>query len=237
MNTFKTAKGTELPVLNLKGKDYLEVKYRLIWFREEHPDWTIETQLVAAEDKSAMMKATVKDESGRVLATSHKVENAAGFPDYLEKAETGAIGRALALCGYGTQFAHELEEGERIVDAPVQRGTPLQTGHLKPVQTQHTGGVYTIGFGKYRGKTFADIHRDELMNYLSYLETSATAEKPLSESAKGFITAADAYLSKTGSQGSLPSASASVASGTGLKEMPRMFEGDLPAFHADDVPF
>ena len=33
-------------------------------------------------------------------------------------AETGAIGRALALCGYGTQFSTELEESN-VVDSPV----------------------------------------------------------------------------------------------------------------------
>jgi ribosomal protein S27AE len=37
----------------------------------------------------------------------------------MEKAETGSVGRALSLCGYGTQFASELEEGQRIVDAPI----------------------------------------------------------------------------------------------------------------------
>ncbi len=31
---------------------------------------------------------------------------------------TGAVGRALAYCGYGTQFAPELEEGNRLADAP-----------------------------------------------------------------------------------------------------------------------
>jgi hypothetical protein len=37
----------------------------------------------------------------------------------MEKAETGAIGRALALIGYGTQFAPEMDEEDRIVDSPV----------------------------------------------------------------------------------------------------------------------
>ena len=38
--------------------------------------------------------------------------------DYFEKAETKAIGRALAMLGYGTQFAPELDEAERVVDTP-----------------------------------------------------------------------------------------------------------------------
>jgi hypothetical protein len=37
------------------------------------------------------------------------------------KAETKAVGRALAMLGYGTQFAPEMDEGERIVDSPVAK--------------------------------------------------------------------------------------------------------------------
>lgn len=119
--SYRTPKGTELPLLNLRGREYLEVKYRLVWFREEHADWAIETELLSVTDVSAYARATIKDETGRIIATSHKFETKKGFPDFIEKAETGSIGRALALIGYGTQFcADELDEGDRIVDAPVE---------------------------------------------------------------------------------------------------------------------
>lgn len=122
MKTFKTAKGTELPLANLKGKDYLQVCHRLVWFREEHPDWSIETELLVCNAQEALAKATIRDATGRVIATGHKTETSKDFPaGWAEKGETGAIGRALALCGYGTQFAPELDEEERIVDAPIER--------------------------------------------------------------------------------------------------------------------
>lgn len=119
--SFKTKKGTELPLLNLRGKEYLAVAQRLVWFREEHPDWTIVTEI---EDKNweqmwVIMRAVIMDKDKRILAVARKSESKKGFSDFLEKAETGAVGRALALLGYGTQFAgDELDEGERIVDAP-----------------------------------------------------------------------------------------------------------------------
>jgi hypothetical protein len=103
------------------GQDYLEVKWRLVWFREDHPDWGIETKpiMIDAEKGLAIFQAQVFDSEGRLRASGTKMESVQHFGDYLEKSETGAIGRALAVCGYGTQFAPELEEGDRIVDAPV----------------------------------------------------------------------------------------------------------------------
>jgi hypothetical protein len=63
-------------------------------------------------------------------ATGWGSESAGDFRDFLEKAETKAIGRALAALGYGTQFCHDHEFGVgetpvvnvgqmRIVDTPV----------------------------------------------------------------------------------------------------------------------
>lgn len=108
----------------LKGKDYLEVKWRLVWFREDHPaesGWGIKTNVVQFDERMATVQAVITDPEGRVVASGTKQEQPAHFSDYLEKAETGAIGRALAALGYGTQFAPELEEEERIVDSPVNR--------------------------------------------------------------------------------------------------------------------
>lgn len=110
-------------LIDIKGKKYLQVAHRLVWFREEHPDWCIETELVERGDGWAIFKAYIKDNEGRLLATGTKVETKSGFPDFLEKAETGAIGRALAIAGYGTQFAPEFDEGERLADAPMTINT------------------------------------------------------------------------------------------------------------------
>jgi len=128
-------------------KDYLPVQWRLVWFRELCPEGTIMTEMLDLNRSEecetevsiwndatrkyekvikrargvAVFKATVTDGKGG-SATGTKTENAACFADYLEKAETGSIGRALAGLGFGTQFTgDELDEGERIADAPVER--------------------------------------------------------------------------------------------------------------------
>lgn len=109
-------------LMSLKGKDYLEVKWRLVWLRTDHPDATIDTDCVSFNETFAVFKATVTIPSGG-SATGYGSEERGHFPDYIEKAETKAIGRALGALGYGTQFADDFADGPsgRIADAPVQR--------------------------------------------------------------------------------------------------------------------
>jgi hypothetical protein len=125
-------------------KDYLVVQWRLVWFRDQCPQGVIKTEPITIDldreteeeayvwnDEKKRSEKVIKRANGFALFHAHvedgkggvgegtKSEKAASFPDYIEKAETGAIGRALAALGYGTQFTgDELEEGHRIVDSP-----------------------------------------------------------------------------------------------------------------------
>lgn len=112
-------------LIQLKGKDYLQVMWRLVWFREDKPGWGIETLLVDRSDEHAVFVAKIVDDSGIQKSSGYGSETKKDFGDFLEKAETKAVGRALAMLGYGTQFAPELDEGERIVDSPVPKKDPL----------------------------------------------------------------------------------------------------------------
>jgi hypothetical protein len=117
----------------LRGKggesEYLEVKWRLVWLRAEHPDAQIATQLHAGgvEEGHAVFRANVTIPAGG-SASGWGSETARDFGDFLEKAETKALGRALAALGYGTQFAPELDEGDRIADSPVDRKPTPRAG-------------------------------------------------------------------------------------------------------------
>jgi hypothetical protein len=108
------------------GAQYLEVKWRLVWFREEFPNGTMVTEPVEISKDIAIFKATVTavDAEGKVRgsATGYKTCTPQQFKfGYVEKAETGALGRALACLGFGTQFEPEFDEGEQIVDSPVNQ--------------------------------------------------------------------------------------------------------------------
>lgn len=134
-------------LMQVSQKDYLPVAWRLVWYREQCPEGTISTELITLDlDRETedivvvwneqarkkervtrkangycIFKATVTTGTG-ASATAYKSEKSASFPDYIEKCETGAVGRALAMVGFGTQFTgSELDEGDRLADSPVKR--------------------------------------------------------------------------------------------------------------------
>lgn len=163
--TFITPKGTILYLIDVQGKPYLPVQERIIWFREENPKGRIMTEMLTHTDSSASAKATIFDCGGLALATGHKQENKQGFADFFEKAETGAIGRALAYCGYGTQFtALEMDEGKsRIVDAP----------SIRPVQAM-SAWDYVIKCGKtYVGRPLHSLSNKDIIEFLDWIDKSA----------------------------------------------------------------
>jgi hypothetical protein len=128
------------------GREYLPVSARLVWFRGEHPDWGIVTNPIEInlEKQYAIFSAQIFNAEGKLMASATKFENVRGFQDFLEKAETGAVGRALALCGYGTQFAPELEEGPRFQGSPMGAGnrfTPRSNGPMNGNGTNGNSGM------------------------------------------------------------------------------------------------
>ena len=119
-------------LISLKGRDYLNVQNRLLWFIRDQRDfivrglattsYVIRTELVEHDREVgyAHFKTYVRDVLGNE-ATMYGSEAAKDFADYAEKASTKSLGRALLALGYGTAFAPEMDEGERVVDAPVDR--------------------------------------------------------------------------------------------------------------------
>jgi hypothetical protein len=138
----------------VSGSDYLEVKWRLVWLRQRHADASIETELVEHAGDSAIFRAHVTIPGGG-SATGWGSESAGDFRDYIEKAETKAIGRALAALGFGTQFCPDFEFGAgavpgplRVVDAPVDfastRGRRLAEQRTSSGEGERSAGDQTV---------------------------------------------------------------------------------------------
>lgn len=96
----------------VSGRDYLEVSQRLVWLRSAYPDAVITTELVEHRGNMAIFAARVTLPNG-ATGSGYGQEEAGDFADYLEKAETKALGRALATAGFGTQFADGFEAAPR----------------------------------------------------------------------------------------------------------------------------
>ena len=119
-------------LMQLKGRDYLNVQSRLLWFiRDQRAlivaglatmPYIVRSELVEQDREAgwAHFKTYVRDVLGNET-TMYGSESAKDFGDYAEKASTKSLGRALLALGYGTAFAPEMDEGERVVDSPVDR--------------------------------------------------------------------------------------------------------------------
>ena len=106
-------------VVKIHGKEYKTVALRVAEFRQAHPDYTISTELVEANDVLVIMKASILDNDGRLLATGYSEEVRAASKinatSALENAETSAIGRCLSALGFGgTEYASADEVASAI---------------------------------------------------------------------------------------------------------------------------
>ena len=63
-------------LMKIGGKDYLPVAQRVVWFREQHPDWGIRTEaaVLDLEAKVAVFRATITNPNGEVMAQGTKID-------------------------------------------------------------------------------------------------------------------------------------------------------------------
>lgn len=102
------------------GAEYAKVSDRLKEFRKDNPRGKIETIPLMQESGMVMFKATIlkdKADEHSAEATGHALQTKSGIKDF-EKLETVAVGRALALLGYGADgeiaSSEEMEEFEEF---------------------------------------------------------------------------------------------------------------------------
>jgi len=135
---------------NLPNEDgtmsmYLDVKYRLLWFRLHRPDGKIDTEIIHVDDKSAVVSCKLyenkSDPAEQYIARScaQRFASQEKFGDrYLEIAETAAIGRVLAAAGYGTQFCGSADMlGDVIADSPIDIAAMEDAEPVTPEVSSH----------------------------------------------------------------------------------------------------
>jgi len=137
-------------IKSIQGKDYLEVKWRIVWFRDDHPKGGIITEL--AQSEPMLMKASILDGEGNVLGTGYGSPKMQGVSKSrpVEGAETAAIGRALAHAGYGTQFTGEDEE-DHLADSPVEKNNGHKPEQKKEQKTPEGDIITDAMWKKFTG--------------------------------------------------------------------------------------
>jgi hypothetical protein len=91
--------------IDFKGKKYVLVADRVLYFNEIYPDGSITTELISKpDDILVVMKATVKPNEKQTFTGYSQAKWGEGYinkTSALENAETSAVGRALAFMGIG----------------------------------------------------------------------------------------------------------------------------------------
>ena len=147
------------------GRDYLEVKWRVMWIRHEHPEARMTTEIVQHNEEGgfALFRAEVEIPGGG-KATGWGSETVRDFHDYIEAAETKALGRALAALGYGTQFCRDFDFAEnarpgtaQVVDAPVNLAEPRTIGGGAVQRASNLAGNGNMKQGSFGNSGFTRI--------------------------------------------------------------------------------
>jgi hypothetical protein len=163
---------------NIKGKEYVEVNQRLLYFRKEskYEGWTIDNDLVAVDSESCVIKSTIRDNEGRVIASAHAQEDRTSShinkTSFVENCETSAVGRALAMLGIGIETSIASSNEVSMAIAKQDQDTKAPS---KGTESVYTKAVAYIGGGKDQEERKARFEKT-LEHYGKALTTKEAAD-------------------------------------------------------------
>ena len=97
--------------VNIKGKQYITVNERLIYFRKQpvFKGWRILEELVELNDKEGIFKVSILDKENNIISSAHAQEyrdsSYINKTSFVENGYTSALGRALGYLGIGIDVA------------------------------------------------------------------------------------------------------------------------------------
>ncbi len=129
---------------------YLDTKYRLLWFRMKYPEGKLVKIPKALNKEYATFEVRVYTDKNDAednflangFASRHKDDGNEKFGlNFVESAETAALGRALKDAGFGTQFCDiALPNDQTVVDAGVHISFDLgNDGITTPIEENEAG--------------------------------------------------------------------------------------------------
>ena len=96
-----------MKTINIKGKEYITVNERLIYFRNtnEFKGFGIKEDIVSINDTEGIFKVTIYDSNGEPIVSAHAQEyrdsSYINKTSFVENGFTSALGRALGYLGIG----------------------------------------------------------------------------------------------------------------------------------------
>ena len=167
---------------NIKGKEYVEVNQRLLFFRNEkkYEGWGIETKFLVLDSESCVAQCTIKDDEGYIMAQGTAQEDKSSSyinkTSYIENCETSAVGRALAMLGIGieTSIASSNEVSMAIAK---QEGKPApKKAAPKKASTQKSTDI-TVLFSRAEDFLKKNPTQDNLAKVLKKYEGEFSLEQ------------------------------------------------------------
>lgn len=161
--------------LEVKGKDYAEVNQRIKAFRMLYPMGTIETEMISNENGMCIFRALIWDGENLLgTGTAYEKEGSTFInkTSYIENCETSAVGRALAMAGFGIDTS--IASAEEVQNAIAQQNEKLED-KAPLIQKMHELIIereldYDKVLRKFKVKKDVDMTIEQLQNAISVLE-------------------------------------------------------------------
>lgn len=107
--------------VNIKGKEYITVNERLIYFRSQpnYKGWRISEDIISLDEKGGIFKVTITNQEGIEITNAHAQESKdtsyINKTSMLENGFTSALGRALGYLGIGIDTS--IASADEVVNA------------------------------------------------------------------------------------------------------------------------
>ena len=179
---------------DVKGKQYAEVNQRIKAFRMVYPDGFIKTEMLSNENGICIFRAvvgytmhifdyqettnikTITDKE-YILGTGTAYEKEGSTfinkTSYIENCETSAVGRALAMCGFGidTSIASKEEVENAIEQQEQEKKQQEETQNLliEIKKLMASKKILPNEVSEHFGKNSADMTNEELQEVIDWL--------------------------------------------------------------------
>ncbi len=132
-------------VVKIKNKDYKLIVQRVNEFRQAHPEFGVETEVLHHDEIRVVAQVRIFDEQGRIrgsgVAEEFREASRINQTSAMENCETSAFGRALASMGYGGDVAYA--SAEEVVNAMNTEATNDALKHNHAVR-ENLEEIYNI---------------------------------------------------------------------------------------------